>query len=300
MQIVRNAVAHGIEPSDERVARGQARARARSASMSSRRGRAHRVLVQRRRARRRSRGGAPGRVTARPSRAGGAADRRATNSSRMLLRGGISTVEDGDRAYPGAASASTSCARPPSGWAAKWSSAPRPASERPSSSSFPPSLSSMDALLVEARCGAGIAAIPLDAVRAHAAGNGARHFPCRRRRVDCSRAAGDSFPPAGSPRSMARRWPADRGWIAIVVAANAGMAAIGVERLLGTAKIVVRPLPQDLPASPMVAGHLARRRRQSATRARSGGRRRGRAHRGGARWVSMPRRRAASSSSTIR
>jgi two-component system chemotaxis sensor kinase CheA len=48
-------------------------------------------------------------------------------------------------------------------------------------------------------------------------------------------------------------WPARRSWPVVVVASSDGLAALGVERLLGTAKIVVRPLPQRMAASAIVA-----------------------------------------------
>jgi two-component system chemotaxis sensor kinase CheA len=118
---------------------------------------------------------------------------------------------------------------------------------------IPPSLASMEALIVDA--GGSPVAIPLDAVR-------------RTLRVDArdiSRAAvGASIPYerqaiAFIPLSSAldgTRWPADRNWTAVVVAGAGGLAAIGVDRMLGTARIVVRPLPDGLAASPIVAGAL--------------------------------------------
>jgi two-component system chemotaxis sensor kinase CheA len=43
-------------------------------------------------------------------------------------------------------------------------------------------------------------------------------------------------------------------WSAVIVRGAAGIAAIGVERLSGTANIVLRPLPELAPATPAVAG----------------------------------------------
>ena len=60
---------------------------------------------------------------------------------------------------------------------------------------------------------------------------------------------------APGPRSSSRR--------------RTALAAIGVERLLGTARIVVRPLPDRCTASPIVAGASLDARRQSAIGARS-------------------------------
>jgi two-component system chemotaxis sensor kinase CheA len=45
-----------------------------------------------------------------------------------------------------------------------------------------------------------------------------------------------------------------RVWSAVVVGAACGMAAIGVERLLGAVNVVLRPLPMLAPALPIVAG----------------------------------------------
>ena len=41
---------------------------------------------------------------------------------------------------------------------------------------------------------------------------------------------------------------------AVVVSGGAGLAAIGVDRLLGTANVVLRALPELAPAEPIVAG----------------------------------------------
>ncbi len=45
-----------------------------------------------------------------------------------------------------------------------------------------------------------------------------------------------------------------RPWSAVIVEGTAGVAAVGVDRLLGTANVVLRPLPDFAPASPVVAG----------------------------------------------
>jgi two-component system chemotaxis sensor kinase CheA len=45
-----------------------------------------------------------------------------------------------------------------------------------------------------------------------------------------------------------------RSWTAVIVTGAAGAAAIGVERLVGTSGIVVRPLPEHMTAGPLVAG----------------------------------------------
>jgi two-component system chemotaxis sensor kinase CheA len=52
----------------------------------------------------------------------------------------------------------------------------------------------------------------------------------------------------------ARRWAADRSWTVVIVEGTGGLAAIGVDQLLGTARIVVRPLPEHMLAGAVVAG----------------------------------------------
>jgi two-component system chemotaxis sensor kinase CheA len=53
-----------------------------------------------------------------------------------------------------------------------------------------------------------------------------------------------------------RRAPARgaRPWSAVVVRGTGGVAVVGVDRLLGTANVVLRPLPELAPASAIVAG----------------------------------------------
>jgi two-component system chemotaxis sensor kinase CheA len=117
----------------------------------------------------------------------------------------------------------------------------------------PPSLASMEALMVEAGGPGNVMAIPLDAVRS----------TLRLAPADISHGASgasilhEQAAVAFIPLSSAldgTRWPLDRSWSAIIVAAAGEVAAIGVDRLLGTARIVVRPLPNGLPASSAVAG----------------------------------------------
>ena len=90
IQIVRNAVAHGIEPESERAAAGKP-----AVGRGIRRRRApraaHRVRVPRRRPRRRPRGRAPGRRATRHARPGRPRELDAEELVRLLLRGGIST-----------------------------------------------------------------------------------------------------------------------------------------------------------------------------------------------------------------
>ena len=116
----------------------------------------------------------------------------------------------------------------------------------------PLSLSSLDALLVEVD---GIsAAIPLDSVRR----------TVRLVAADVARtAAGESvvhegrvipFVPLAGPLGRRRAEPRVAVRSAVVVAAAEDLAALGVDRLLGTANVVVRPLPAFAPAAPVVVG----------------------------------------------
>jgi two-component system chemotaxis sensor kinase CheA len=117
----------------------------------------------------------------------------------------------------------------------------------------PLSLSSMDALLVETSEIA--AAIPLDAVRR----------TLRLTSSDITRSAeGDSIVYEGKvipfvplARSLAARTASARaagGQTAVVVAGATALAAVGVSRLRGIANVVVRPLPALAPAAALVAG----------------------------------------------
>jgi two-component system chemotaxis sensor kinase CheA len=118
---------------------------------------------------------------------------------------------------------------------------------------IPPSLASMEALFVETGGTGGAVAIPLDAVRRTqrvAAADIARGTPGTSILYEQQAIA---FMTLSSALAGAR-WSADRDWTAIVVKGTQGLAAIGVERLLGTARIVVRPLPQHMTASPVIVG----------------------------------------------
>jgi two-component system chemotaxis sensor kinase CheA len=116
----------------------------------------------------------------------------------------------------------------------------------------PLSLSSLDALLVEVD---GIsAAIPLDSVRR----------TVRLVAADIARTAtGESvvhegrvipFIPLARPLGRRRPEPKSAARSAVVVAAAEHLAALAVDRLLGTANVVVRPLPAFASAAPVVVG----------------------------------------------
>jgi two-component system chemotaxis sensor kinase CheA len=116
----------------------------------------------------------------------------------------------------------------------------------------PPSLAALEALMV-ATDGGGAIAVPLDAVRsttriaAHeilpaAPGVAVLHEHQAIPFIPLVVVLGGACPP---PR---------RHWSVVVVAGADGLAAIGVDRLVGTANLVVRPLPTEMSASPAIAG----------------------------------------------
>jgi two-component system chemotaxis sensor kinase CheA len=248
VQIMRNAVAHGIEPSDERIRAGKAAAGSVSVVITRRDrrivfsctddGRGVDLEAVRRIA---SQRGLVGSVSE---------EKVADEIMPVLLRGGISTsktvTEESGRGI-GLDVVREAAERLDGEVACR--------SEPGRGTTFeiviPPSLSSMDALIVETEGSGGIVAIPLDSVRAT-------------RRTTASEIT--FAPPAASmlhgdraipflPLATAldgTAWSAEQSWAAVIVAEGDALAAIGVERLLGTAKIVVRPLPQPITASPIV------------------------------------------------
>ncbi|HMC17428.1 MAG TPA: ATP-binding protein, partial [Albitalea sp.] len=118
--------------------------------------------------------------------------------------------------------------------------------------SVPLTLASLESLLVEA--GGTVVAIPLDAVR-------------RSVRFDAQQIArtaqgesmvheGEALPFVPLARLLRRAATASaaRFGSAVIVEGAGAVAAIGVDRLLGTANVVLRALPELAPASPVVAG----------------------------------------------
>lgn len=114
----------------------------------------------------------------------------------------------------------------------------------------PVSRSALDALLVEV---AGMtAAIPFEAVR-HTA---------RLRQTDVAHSAqGDAvayegqtipFVPLAMP--LGRPVTPAESWMTVVVASADGLAAVGVDRVLAVGNVVVRALPRLAPAHPLIAG----------------------------------------------
>jgi two-component system, chemotaxis family, sensor kinase CheA len=255
IQIVRNAVAHGIEPETERTGAGKSPV-GRVAVKISRRG--GRIVFECRDDGRGVDLEAVRRVALQRGLIGRAAkelDAPALDAQalvRMLLRGGISTsktVTDisgrgigldvvreaverlgGEVVFRTDAGAGTSFELV-----------------------IPPSLASMEALIVETGDAGDATAIPLDSVRSTlrvAAADIARAAPGASILYEQKAIAFISL----STALAGARWSVGRSWTAIVVAGPQGLAAIGVDRLLGTARIVVRPLPERMTTSPIVVG----------------------------------------------
>ncbi len=248
VQLVRNAIAHGIEAPELRAARGKP-AVGRIELDVTRRGRriviscrddgqgldleAIRQVLQRR-------GVA---VT-------GALD--ATELVRLLLRGGISTAGTVTE-HAGRGIGLDVVREVSERLAGEIAVRSVPGSGTAFELVVPVSLASVEVLLVEA--GGVIAAVPLEAVRGT-------------RRIDdaeLSRTAHDetvihddvvtpfvslaTLLPVGAAPSSDRRH-----WIAVIVEGHDGVAAVGVDRLRGTTSAVVRPIPAIAAADPLIAG----------------------------------------------
>jgi two-component system, chemotaxis family, sensor kinase CheA len=250
VQVVRNAVAHGIEPEAERTAAGKPRAgrvtvdvlrRGRLvAFVAADDGRGVDVEAVRRVAQRRG-------LTPETARSLGPGD-----LLRLLLAGGVSTatsvtevagrgvgldvVREAAERFGGEVRVST-----------------EPGVGTTVELLVPVSVASQQGLVVEAS--GATATIPLDAV--------AR--TTRIRAQDVARtAAGESVVDDGKvipflrlgsalgARRAAARPPAS--WCAVVVRGTAGAAVVGVDRLLGTRHVVLRQLPPLAPAAAIVAG----------------------------------------------
>ena len=250
VQIVRNAVAHGIEPSDQRVKGGKPPAGQVTVVVSRRErriviscdddGRGIDLDAVRRAASQRGMAGSP------------AKDMTSEDLVRLLLRGGISTsktvTEESGRGV-GLDVVREAVER--LGGKVECRSTPRVGTKF--EIVIPPSLSSMDALIVEASGHAGTLAIPLEAIRS-----------TRRLREDDITFTGSgtavlhndqAIPLLPLSSALGRpAGPTKRNWTAVIVAGTDGLAAIGVERLFGTARVVLRPLPAGMIASAIVAG----------------------------------------------
>jgi two-component system chemotaxis sensor kinase CheA len=248
VQIVRNSVAHGIELPQERRAQGKTESGRVSIDVS-RRGR--RIVFDCR-----DDGGgldldAVRRVASQRGLLGQSPNHPiAENLIRLLLRGGISTAAD---------------VTPVSGRGIGLDVV-REALERLDGEVVvhteprrgttielivPPSLASIEALVVEVS--GTVASVPLDAVQSSLR-VAAEEISRSSTSVSIVHESGAiPFVPLASVLDSIRP-PVGRNWTAVVITGTPGRAAIGVDRLLGTSRVVVRPLPALTPASPVVAG----------------------------------------------
>lgn len=248
VQFVRNAVAHGLETREERIKAGKFPEGKVSVSVSRRERRIVFLCSDD------GRGvdiDAVRQVAAQRGLAGSAGEKWGPDDIvRLLLRGGISTsktvTEESGRGI-GLDVVRDSVER----LGGEVTCRSTPGLGTTFEIVIPPSLSSMDALNVEVGNSGQKVAMPLDAVRS----------TCRLTAGEITFAAPGSsilydgraipFIPLrsaldGAPCSVGRNWAA------VIVAGASGLAAIGVDRLLGIGKIVVRPLPDRMVASPIV------------------------------------------------
>lgn len=117
----------------------------------------------------------------------------------------------------------------------------------------PLSIASFLALIVEV--GGGTVAIPLDAVRG--ALRLTRDEVVRTERDESILFEGEAVPLVSLRMAVSRTSPA--AWpstylSAVIVQGRTGAAAFSADRIIGTAQVVMRPLPGDAPASGVVAG----------------------------------------------
>jgi two-component system chemotaxis sensor kinase CheA len=116
----------------------------------------------------------------------------------------------------------------------------------------PSSLAALEVLIVEAG-DSGAVAIPLDAIRATARVGAHEILPAAPGAAVLYGQQAIAFMPLSVVLGGANQPMRDRSSM-IVLAGAEGLAAIGVDRLLHTANLVVRPLPDELRASAVLAG----------------------------------------------
>lgn len=118
---------------------------------------------------------------------------------------------------------------------------------------LPPSLASIEALLVETGDAGSAASIPLDAIRGALRVSAQEIARCGANTTMMYRDAAVPFMPLRGVLSGG--WgEAARDWIVVVVDGAGGRAAFGVDRLLGVGRMVMRALPEGMQASPAVGG----------------------------------------------
>jgi len=249
VQVVRNAVAHGIEPEAERAAAGKPLAGKVRLEIDRR---ANRVVF-----RCTDDGRGIDLPAVRRAAARGLSDIEASRLAddevvRLLLKGGISTsrtvtamagrgvgldvVREVAERLGGRVGVKTEAGR---GMTLELA--------------VPISLSSLDALVVDAEDRT--AAIPLEAIRQILRLN--PHDVARAGDSESIVFAGQAIPFAPLAAMLRASSGGDataRAWSAVVVESPSGRAALGVTRLRGTETVVVQPLPEAVAADPVVAG----------------------------------------------
>jgi two-component system chemotaxis sensor kinase CheA len=240
VQIVRNAVAHGIEPPAERVRLGKPEAGRITLRIERRGGRINVTC------------GDDGRGLDLDAirRAAHAPHASMAEAIRLLLKGGISTSEQVTEASGRGVGLDVvrDLMQKVGGTVEITSEAGRGANFH---LSVPPSLSAVDALLVEV--GGVTIGLPLDAAR-----HCMRLLPADFVRTGTglailSEGTAIPFRPLADLLGIAYAAQEER-WTAVVVAGDDGKAAFGIDRLLGSARLVIHPLPQEAPADAIVAG----------------------------------------------
>jgi two-component system chemotaxis sensor kinase CheA len=247
VQIVRNAVAHGIEPERERLRAGKPAA-GRVAVATTRRGQrivfecrddgsgididsVHRLALQR--------GMIP--ASTRPPSFEDLID--------LLLRGGISTSESVTEAA-GRGVGLDIVREALEQLHGEIKVRTRAGEGTVFEIIIPPTLAAMDVLVVEA---AGMkAAVPLDAVRTSLRlATGAVSSTASGQSIIQGR---ETIPFLPLAASLGRRRPPSQGNpVVVVIGAAAGLAAVAVDRLIGTSRIVIRPLPSSIRAHAVVS-----------------------------------------------
>jgi two-component system chemotaxis sensor kinase CheA len=248
VHVVRNAVAHGVEPPSERRAAGKA-ADGRISLEVVRRG--SRVAFT---CRDDGRGIDMAQVARAARRAGKVSEAHAPSDGdllRLLLSGGVSTsagVTDVSGRGVGLDVVRETASRLGGEVILRTDAGRGTALEVV----VPVSLSSVEALLVES--GGTIAALPLDAVRG----------TLRLGPGDVTRTAdGESvrwegrlvpFAPLARSLDLEASHREARGWSAVVLEGAGVFAAIGVDRLVGTESVILRALPKEVLARPVISG----------------------------------------------
>ena len=245
VQLVRNAVAHGIETERERGAAGKPAAGRIELEVSRR---ARRVVFAVRDDGRGIDVEAVRSVARRRGLAANASNLDTSELFALLLRGGISTSRDITE-VAGRGIGLDVVREVIARFGGEVTVDSKPGAGATFELVVPASLAAIDALVVEA--GDASVLVPLDAVR------GTRRLGD----ADIARTAHDETILHGGTAIrychlatlLGERAPMQRA-IAVIVEAPAGTVALGVDRLRGTAAAIVRPIPEAAAADPIIAG----------------------------------------------